>query len=101
MAETKELKNCLTEEKIFVKFIPNYLNGITDKTHPLHGGLSGNASIGIPAPIMNKRIQAIFTREELDFLGDELGEDLRPNSSFWREFRRDENNMLVDGFPIY
>lgn len=101
MAEAKELVNCLSEEKIFVKFIPSTLNGITDKTHPLHGGLSGNASIGIPAPIMNKRIQHIFTKDELAFLAEELGEDTRPNSSFWREFRRDDNNMLVDGFPIY
>lgn len=101
MAETKELVNCLSEEKVFVKFIPSTMNGITDKTHPLHGGLSGNASIGISAPIMSKRIQHIFTKDELAFLAEELGEDTRPNSTFWREFRRDENNMLVDGFPIY
>ncbi len=101
MAETKELKNCLTEEKVFVKYIPDYKNGITDRTHPLHGGLSNNASIGIPAPLLTKRIGIIFSKEELDFLGEELGEDLKPNSKFWKEFRKDEGGMLVDGFPIY
>jgi len=101
MAETKELVNCLTEEKIFVKYIPDYKNGIEDKKHPLYGGLSTNASIGIPAPLLTKRIGVIFTKEELEFLGEELNEDLKPNSKFWKEFRRDEGGMLVDGFPIY
>jgi hypothetical protein len=101
MAETKELVNCLTDEKVFVKFIMDTKNGITDKTHPLYGGLSTNASIGIPAPILNKRIAAIFSKEELAFLGAELNEDLSPNSSFWKEFRKDPNGMMVDGFPIF
>lgn len=101
MAELKDLKNCLSEEKVFVKYIPNYVNSITDKTHPLYGGLSNNASIGIPAPVMTKRIGIIFSKEELEFLAEELNEDLRPNSKFWKEFRKDEGGMLVDGFPIY
>jgi len=101
MAELKELVNCLTEEKVFVKYIMDTKNGITDKTHPLYGGLSTNASIGIPAPILTKRIPYIFTKEELVFLGTELNEDLNPNSKFWREYRKDDNGMLVDGFPIF
>lgn len=101
MAETSTMKNFLTEEKVFVKYIPNYLNSIQDKTHPLYGGLSNNASIGIPAPVLTKRIGIIFSKEELDFLAEELGEDLKPNSKFWKEFRKDEGGMLVDGFPIY
>lgn len=103
MAETKEkeLVNCLSEEKVFVKYIVNTSNGITDKTHPLYGGLSTNASIGISAPLLTRRISEIFTKDELEFLSHELGEDLKPGSKFWKEFRRDENNMLVDGFPIF
>lgn len=101
MAETKELVNCLTDEKVFVKYIMDTKNEIVDRTHPLYGGLSTNASIAIPAPLLTKRIGIIFSKEELEFLGQELNEDLRPNSSFWREFRRDENGMLVDGFPIF
>lgn len=101
MSETKELKSCLTEEKVFVKYIMDNKNGITDKTHPLYGGLSNNASIGISAPLLNRRIQLIFTKEELEFLSNELGEDLKPNSKFWKEYRRDDNGMLVDGFPIF
>lgn len=104
MAETlnaKELINCLSEEKVFVKYIMDKKNGIEDRTHPLYGGLSTNASIGIPAPILNRRINAIFTKAELEFLGAELNEDLNSNSAFWREYRRDSNGMPIDGFPIF
>lgn len=101
MAETRELKNCLSEEKVFVKYVMDVKNGITDRTHPLYGGLSTSASIGIPAPLMTKRIGMIFSKEELEFLGEELGENLKPNSDFWKEFRRDQAGTMVDGFPIH
>lgn len=101
MSEVKELVNCLSEEKVFVKYIMNTSNGIEDKNHPLYGGLSTNASIGISVPLLIKKPNQMFSKEELDFLAFELGEDLKPNSKFWKEFRRDENNMLVDGFPIF
>lgn len=101
MAETKELKNCLSEEKVFVKYVMDTKNGITEKTHPLYGGLSNNASIGIPAPLLTKKIPLIFTKEELLFLGSELNEDLSPNSNFWKEYRKDSNGMPISEFPIF
>lgn len=101
MSELKDLKNCLTDETVIVKYVPNFKNGITDKTHPLYGGLSSNASIQIPAPLLTRRIDKIFTKEELDFLGHKLNQDLAPNSDFWREHKKDAYGMPDGDFPIY
>jgi hypothetical protein len=98
---TGSKKNYLTQGKVIVQFIPDFRNGITDKQHPLYGGLSSNASIGIPAPLLRRRIDKIFTQDELEFLGEKLNEDLSGNSPFWREFRRDEFGMPMGIFPIY
>lgn len=95
-------KSYLTDETVIVKFIPDFKNGITDKHHPLYGGLSSNASIAIPAPLLTNELKDIFTKEELEFLAKELNEDsLAPNSSFWREFRKDEYGMPNGVFPIF
>lgn len=99
--KSKELKNCLTEGTVIVKFVPNFKNGITDKNHPLYGGLSSNASISVPAPLLTRKIDVIFTPEELEFLGDKLGEDLKATSNFWREYRKDEFGMPNGYFPIF
>lgn len=99
--EKKESKNYLTEETVIVKYVMDHKNGISDKAHPLYGGLSSNASIAIPAPLLTRRIEKIFEKEELEFLGKELNEDLSPNSDFWREYRKDEYGMPVGYFPIY
>lgn len=103
MTETiKEGKNYLSQGKVLVQYIPNFKNGITDKTHPLYGGLSSNASIGIPAPLLSGRIDQIFTEDELAFLADKLNEkSLAPNAEFWREFRQDTYGMTKGHFPIY
>lgn len=98
----ENLVNCLTDEKVFVKYLIDTSNGITEKKHTLHGGMSNNASIGIPAPILTKRISVIFSKEELAFLGNELNEDLSPNSDFWTEYRKDKYTKALKGdFPIY
>lgn len=103
MSEIKELtKSYLTEEVVILKYIPNFKNGITDKKHPLYGGLSSNASIAVSAPLLTRRIDEIFTKDELAFLSAELhGEDLSPTSSFWREYRKDEFGMANGYFPIF
>lgn len=98
--EAKELVNCLSEEKVFVKYLLDKRNGIEDRTHPLYGGLSSNAYIGICAPLLSKRISKIFTKEELDFLSNELNEDLGVNASFWKEYSKDKSGTPYGIFPI-
>jgi hypothetical protein len=94
-------KNYLKEGTVIVKFIPDFRNGINDKKHPLYGGLSSNASISIPAPLLTRRIDKIFTKDELEFLGEKLNEDLSANAPFWREYRKDEFGMPMGVFPIF
>lgn len=94
-------KNYLTEGVVIVKFVPDFKNGIDDKKHPLYGGLSSNASIAIPAPLLTRRIDKIFTKDELEFLGEQLNEDLSSNAPFWREYRKDEFGMPMGVFPIF
>ena len=95
-------KSILKDETVIVKFIPEFKNGITDKKHPLYGGFRSNASISIVAPLLKKRIDKIFTPEELKALSEALnGEDLSPNAPFWREYRKDEYGMPKGEFPIF
>ena len=95
-------KNYLTEGTVIVKFIPDFKNGIDDKKHPLYGGLSSNASIAIPAPLLTRRIDKIFTKDELEFLAEALNEEhLQANAPFWREYRKDEFGMPMGVFPIF
>lgn len=104
MAKNKEevKKSIFTDETVFVKFIPDFRNGITDKKHPLYGGMSSNASIGVPAPLLTREIKDIFTPEEIEALEAKLpGEDLNPTSDFWKEFSKDEYGMPRGIFPIY
>lgn len=92
----------LKDETVIVKFIPNFKNGINDKTHPLYGGFSSNASISIVAPLLKRGMENLFTKEELEILSKELnGADLSPNSEFWKEYAKDEYGMPKGNFPIF
>lgn len=94
-------KNYLTDETVMVQYVPSFINGISDKKHPLYGGLSSNASIGVTAPLVTDEIDKIFTQDELDFLGEKLNEDLSRTSDFWKEYRKDQNGMPQGIFPIF
>lgn len=92
----------LKDEVVIVKFIPDYRNGITDKMHPLYGGFSSNASISIVAPLLTRKIEKIFTKEELEELSAALnGADLSSTSEFWKEYAKDEYGMPKGNFPIF
>lgn len=97
------MEGLLKDEKYFVKYVPDYSNGIMDKTHPEHGGMSNNASLGICAPLMERKIPLLFSKEELEFLAQEIGNEevKNPNSDFWREFSLDEYGMTKSAFPIF
>jgi len=90
------------DEKVFLRYIPNFSNGITDKTHPEYGGLSNNARIGICAPVLTNRINEIFSEEELSVLAKELNEPtlIYKTSDFWKEFVTDKHGMSSSIFPI-
>lgn len=91
------------QERVFVRYIPNFGNGITEKEHPEYGGLSNNARIGICAPVSTRRITKIFTREELDLLAVEFNDPTLVNDSsdFWKEYVTDQYGMSKSIFPIF
>lgn len=91
-----------TDERVILRYVPNFSNGITDKTHPEYGGLSSNARIGIPAPILTDRIHDVFTHEELEILAKEFNDHTIVNktSNFWKENVTDASGMNISIFPI-
>lgn len=94
-------KSIFTDETVIVKYIPNYENGITDKMHPLYGGLSSNASILEVAPVLKGKIKDLFSTEEITALKKALKvDDLSPRSDFWKEYRTDANGVPTGIFPI-
>lgn len=102
MARTStKTKSILSDEKVFVRYIPDFTNGVTDKTHSLYGGLSSNASIAIVAPILKGGVRHLFTEEEQEQLEDLTKLDLSTQSDFWKEYRTDGNGVNIGHFPIY
>lgn len=91
------------DEKVFLKYIHNHSNGISDKTHPEYGGLSNNARVGISAPVSTRRINIIFTPEELALLAAEFNDPTLVNndSDFWKEYLTDKYGMSKSIFPIF
>lgn len=92
-----------TDEKVFIKYVPNYSNGISDKTHPEYGGLSNNARVGVSAPVSTRRINEIFSKDELGVLAIELNDPtiVHNDSKFWKEYVTDEYGMSSSIFPIF
>jgi hypothetical protein len=96
-------KEMFVDEKVFVKYLPDLSNGITDKTHPEYGGLSNNARIGICAPVSTRRINDIFSEDELRVLAEEFNDPtlVRGDSDFWKEYITDKYGMSQSIFPIF
>jgi len=91
------------DEKVFVRYIPNFMNGITEKAHPEYGGLSNNARIGICAPVSTRKINQIFSKEELSALAKEFNDEtlINNDSDFWKEYVTDKYGMSSSIFPIF
>lgn len=68
--EVKEdLKSCLRNESVIVRRINKFNNGITDKRHPMYGGMLENAEIKIaPKMMRNGSFTNVLTTEEKEFL---------------------------------
>jgi hypothetical protein len=99
MAASNEI---FVDEKVFVRYIPNFSNGITEKEHPEYGGLSNNARIGICAPVSTRKINKIFSVEELEALAKAFNDETIVNndSDFWKEYVTDKYGMSSSIFPI-
>ena len=77
--ERESLINCLTNEKVIVRFIAKARGTITDPKHALYGNMAPKATIKFPVPILRSgQFADILTKDEKKFLEWKLG--LEPNA---------------------
>lgn len=89
---TEELKSVLRNEKVLVRRIKKFNNGINDKNHPLYGGMVEGADFVVqPKMLRNGDYTNVLTKEEKDFL--EVYMQLDPgtlsmyNKKYWDEMK--------------
>jgi len=74
-----DLVNPLKNERVVVRFVPSFKNGITDRRHLMYGGMMDGAKRTFVVP---RRSDGLFvnvlTNEEKEFLEDAMG--LEPNA---------------------
>lgn len=91
-SDESPIRNCLKNEKVFVRFLARKVGGITDPNHVMYGGLHENAHISLPVPMLRSGLYAdVLTKQEKKFLEFALG--LEPNAlSIYKK----ENNFWDD-----
>jgi hypothetical protein len=97
--EKDELINCLTNEKVIVRFISKARGTIIDPKHVLFGNMAPKSKVQFPVPMLRSGQYAdVLTKNEKSFLEWKLG--LEPNAmsvynrtnNFW-----DDSNTLGIG----
>jgi hypothetical protein len=67
--QKEDLRSVLTNEKVLIRRIKNYSNGVVDKQHPLYGGMLEGADFVVqPKMLRNGDYTNVLTKEEKDFL---------------------------------
>lgn len=106
-AELEEVRKGLYQNTdVAVRYINDLKNKVTDRDHTLYGGLTKEASIGIPAPWNTggrlKEVHELFTKQELAILSHDLGNPEIENlkSAFWKDGIFDEYKNPLSFFPI-
>lgn len=93
--DTLELVNPLRNERIIVRYVPNFKNGITDKRHLIYGGMMEGATRTFVVP---KRTDGLFanvlTNSEKEYLEKAMG--LEPNAM---SIYKKEDNFWDDSNP--
>lgn len=102
----KDAINCLRNEKIFVKYIINDRDGITDKSHPYYGGMADGSIYGFTVPVLtNGNFKNVLTDSEKSFLEDYMGLDYnalsvynRGENNYWANYliKIDKNGLILD-----
>lgn len=92
-SESEEgLINCLTNEKVIVRFIARPRGSVTDPKHVLYGGMSPKAEYMVTTPLLRSGAFAdVLTKEEKKYLEHAMG--LEPNAlsvynrtnNFWND----------------
>lgn len=97
--------NCLRNERVKVKFIPNENGGITDKHHPYYGGKVDGAFTFLTVPMLkNGTLVNPLTKNEKEFLEDAMQLDYgalsiyKKDNNYWENFmvRLGKNDTVLD-----
>lgn len=100
-----ELINCLRNERITVRYIPNEKTGITDKHHPFYGGLADGAIITFVVPLLrNGSLKNPLTKAEKRYLEYAMGlEDNalsvhKTEDNYWENYqvRLSKDDYILD-----
>ena len=83
---TDEVKSCLVNKKVYVKFIPKNYMGIANPKHILYGGMAENSVIILTVPVLSSTgtYKNVLTKDEKKFLEEFMG----------LEFYVDENVLI-------
>lgn len=95
-AEGTTLINCLTKERVIVRYIPKQTGKITNPKHLLYGGMARDAVRGFVVPkLTSGRYVNVLTDDEKDFLEDVMGLEKNALSVYKRD-----NNFWSDANPL-
>ena len=91
----EDLVNCLTNEKVIVRFIARPRGSVTDPRHVLYGGMSPNSKYMVTTPLLRNGLFAnVLTKAEMKYLEYAMG--LEPGAL--NVYKR-ENNFWDDSNP--
>lgn len=88
--------NCLRNERVIVRFVPNPSSMVQNRNHVLWGGMAENATRSFVVPRMNKTgmFKNVLTDSEKSFLEKAMGLEYNALSIY-----RKENNFWDDSNP--
>lgn len=72
---TEEVKSCLVNKKVYVKFIPRNYMGISNQKHILYGGMAENSVTILTVPVLDSTgtYKNVLTKNEKKFLEEFMG----------------------------
>lgn len=72
---TEEVKSCLINKKVYVKFIPRNYMGISNQKHILYGGMAENSVTILTVPVLDSTgtYKNVLTKNEKKFLEEFMG----------------------------
>lgn len=72
---TEEVKSCLVNKKVYVKFIPRNYMGISNQKHILYGGMAENSVNTLTVPVLDSTgtYKNVLTKNEKKFLEEFMG----------------------------
>lgn len=71
----EEVKSCLVNKKVYVKFIPRNYMGISNQKHILYGGMAENSVTILTVPVLDSTgtYKNVLTKNEKKFLEEFMG----------------------------